>query len=112
MLSANQIRQQFIDYFVEKQGHAFVPSSSVVPLDDEALELWKTVTAIEHSHVHLGNKKDNFWEMGETGPCGPCTEIHIDRTEGKTGSQLVNKGTADVIEIWNLVFIQFNRNSD
>ena len=83
-----------------------------VPRDDEALELWKTVTDIDHAHVHLGNKKDNFWEMGETGPCGPCTEIHIDRTPDKTGGHLVNKGTPEVIEIWNLVFIQFNRNTD
>ncbi len=83
-----------------------------VPRDDEALDLWKTVTDIDHAHIHLGNKKDNFWEMGETGPCGPCTEIHIDRTPDKSGGHLVNKGTPDVIEIWNLVFIQFNRNGD
>jgi alanyl-tRNA synthetase len=83
-----------------------------VPRDDEALELWKTVTDIDHAHIHLGNKKDNFWEMGETGPCGPCTEIHIDRTPDKSGLALVNKGTPDVIEIWNLVFIQYNRNPD
>jgi alanyl-tRNA synthetase len=221
MFSANQIRQQFIDFFVQKHGHTFVPSSSVVPhddptllfanagmnqfkdvflgtgtrpyqraantqkciraggkhndlddvgkdtyhhtffemlgnwsfgdyfkkeaiewawelltqvwgmdksrlhatvyegspeegvsRDDEALALWKTVTDIDHAHVHLGSKKDNFWEMGETGPCGPCTEIHIDRTPDKSGRALVNRGTPDVIEIWNLVFIQFNRNVD
>src|SRR4051794_29103361 len=58
--------------------------------DDEAAELWRTVTDIDPAHVHNGNKKDNFWEMGETGPCGPCTEIHIDRTPGKTGGKLVN----------------------
>ena len=83
-----------------------------VPRDDEAAELWRTVTDIPHSHIHLGNAKDNFWEMGETGPCGPCTEIHIDNTPDKSGGPLVNQGSEAVIEIWNLVFIQFNRNPD
>ncbi len=80
--------------------------------DDEAAEYWRTQTDIDPTHIHLGNKKDNFWEMGETGPCGPCTEIHIDRTADKSGARLVNKGAPDVIEIWNLVFIQFNRGAD
>jgi alanyl-tRNA synthetase len=83
-----------------------------VPRDDEAFQFWKTQTDIAADHIHWGSKKDNFWEMGETGPCGPCTEIHIDRTADKSGSRLVNAGTADVIEIWNLVFIQFNRHPD
>src|SRR5262249_37282565 len=83
-----------------------------VPRDDEAFELWKSVTDINPANIHWGSKKDNFWEMGETGPCGPCTEIHIDKTPNRTGGKLVNKGTQDVIEIWNLVFIQFNRNED
>jgi alanyl-tRNA synthetase len=83
-----------------------------VPRDDEAFELWKSVTDIDPTHIHWGNKKDNFWEMGETGPCGPCSEISIDRTPDKTGGSLVNKGTEDVIEIWNLVFIQYNRGAD
>jgi alanyl-tRNA synthetase len=221
MPTANDIRQQFLDFFVQKHGHTFVPSSPVVPLDDptllfanagmnqfkdvflgtgtrpykravntqkciraggkhndlddvgkdtyhhtffemlgnwsfgdyfkreaitwawelltrvwgidktrlhatvfegdaeqglapddEAAELWRTVTDIDHKHVHKGNKKDNFWEMGETGPCGPCSEIHIDRTPDKSGGALVNRSTPEVIEIWNLVFIQFNRNAD
>ncbi|HEY7159253.1 MAG TPA: alanine--tRNA ligase, partial [Gemmataceae bacterium] len=221
MPSANEIRQQFLDFFVKKHGHTFVPSSSVVPhddptllfsnagmnqfkdvflgtgtrpykravntqkciraggkhndledvgkdtyhhtffemlgnwsfgdyfkkeairwawelltkewkldksrlhatvfegdseqglaADDEAAALWRSETDIDPAHIHKGNKTDNFWEMGETGPCGPCTEIHIDRTPDKRGGALVNKGTPDVIEIWNLVFIQFNRGAD
>ncbi len=84
------------------------PELGLAP-DDEAAALWRSETDIDPAHIHKGNKKDNFWEMGETGPCGPCTEIHIDRTPDKSGGKLVNKGTADVIEIWNLVFIQFNR---
>jgi len=80
--------------------------------DREAQELWRSVTDIDPNHVHLGNKKDNFWEMGETGPCGPCSEIHIDLTPDKSGALLVNAGDARVMEIWNLVFIQFNRGAD
>jgi alanyl-tRNA synthetase len=218
--SSSEIRRQFIDYFVEKCGHTFVPSSPCVPLDDptlmftnagmnqfkdvflatgtrpytraantqkciraggkhndlddvghdtyhhtffemlgnwsfgdyfkkeaiswawdlltrvwgmdqsrlhatyfagdaaeglepdrEAAELWRTATDIDPAHIHPGKKKDNFWEMGETGPCGPCSEIHIDLTPDKSGSGLVNAGDARVIEIWNLVFIQFNRDA-
>ena len=82
-----------------------------VPRDDEAANFWRAV-GVPDAQIHLGNKKDNFWEMGDTGPCGPCTEIHYDNTPDKTGAKLVNKGTPDVIEIWNLVFIQFNRNPD
>src|SRR5262245_12005107 len=82
-----------------------------IPRDDEAAGFWKAV-GVPESHIHLGNKKDNFWEMGNTGPCGPCTEIHYDRTPDKSGAKLVNASSDQVIEIWNLVFIQFNRNED
>ncbi|MDB5308714.1 MAG: alanine--tRNA ligase [Gemmataceae bacterium] len=82
-----------------------------IPRDDEAAGFWRAV-GVPDAHIHLGNKKDNFWEMGNTGPCGPCTEIHYDGTPDKTGGPLVNAGTDKVIEIWNLVFIQFNRNED
>src|SRR4051795_13204768 len=81
-----------------------------LPKDEEAAREWsKWISA---DRILLGKKKDNFWEMGETGPCGPCTEIHIDRTRDGSGGALVNKGSAEVIEIWNLVFIQFNRGAD
>ncbi|MBU3665345.1 MAG: alanine--tRNA ligase [Chthoniobacterales bacterium] len=64
-------------------------------------------------HIVRGDKKDNFWMMGDTGPCGPCSEVHVDLTpQGDTHGALVNKGTAECIEIWNLVFIQFNANPD
>jgi alanyl-tRNA synthetase len=78
--------------------------------DDEAAELWKSETDIDPSHILRFGHKDNFWEMGETGPCGPCSEIHIDRTShGDADASLVNAGKAEVMEIWNLVFIQYNR---
>ena len=87
------------------------PQENLAP-DDEAGELWRTRTDIDHTHIHLGSKKDNFWEMGETGPCGPCSEIHIDRTDDLSGAKLVNASDARVIEIWNLVFMQFNRHAN
>jgi alanyl-tRNA synthetase len=88
--------------------------SENLPVDQEALALWKKILPAER--VILGSKKDNFWEMGDTGPCGPCSELHIDlRPEAEVkklpGLKLVNTGHPQVIEIWNLVFIQFNRTS-
>jgi alanyl-tRNA synthetase len=80
--------------------------------DTESYEFWKSL--IDEKRILTGNKKDNFWEMGESGPCGPCSEIHVDlRPEEdrkvKDGKDLVNTGNPKVIEIWNLVFIQYNR---
>lgn len=84
----------------------------VVPADEEAAELWRTCTDIDHSHILKGSRADNFWMMGETGPCGPCSEIHIDLTPDASGGPLVNEGSPLVIELWNLVFIQFNAEED
>ena len=86
-----------------------------LPKDEEAFTEWKKY--VDESHIVLGNKKDNFWEMGDTGPCGPCTEIHADTRTAEEkekihGAVLVNKDHPQVIEIWNNVFIQFNRKKD
>ncbi|MEJ5283761.1 MAG: alanine--tRNA ligase [Brevinematia bacterium] len=87
--------------------------------DDEAFKLWEEVTDIDKSHILKFGDKDNFWEMGATGPCGPCSEIHIDRGEEACDKKhieghkcSVNGGCARFIELWNLVFIQYNRNED
>ena len=77
--------------------------------DEEAERLWKEHTDIDPGHISRWGKKDNFWEMGDSGPCGPCSEIHYDATPDKSGGDLVNRDDPQVIEIWNLVFIQFNR---
>ena len=86
-----------------------------VPFDQEAFDIWKE--RIAEDHILLGNKKDNFWEMGDQGPCGPCTEIHVDirSDEEKSkvaGRDLVNNDHPQVIEIWNNVFMEFNRKAD
>ncbi|NTW51578.1 MAG: alanine--tRNA ligase [Chlorobiaceae bacterium] len=80
--------------------------------DDESFDIWKKETDIIPSHILKFGDKDNFWEMGETGPCGPCSEIHIDLTSDGSGGELVNVGDYRVIELWNLVFIQYNRGAD
>ncbi len=80
--------------------------------DQESLDIWKAETDIDPSHVMKFGEEDNFWEMGETGPCGPCSEIHIDLTPDLSGKELVNAGNHRVIELWNLVFIQYDRKMD
>ncbi len=86
-----------------------------LPKDEEAIGFWKK--CIPEDRILMGKKKDNFWEMGDTGPCGPCTEIHIDSRSDEErkqidGKTLVNNDHPQVIEIWNVVFIQYNRKKD
>ncbi|MFB9079075.1 alanine--tRNA ligase [Flavobacterium procerum] len=86
-----------------------------VPFDQEAWDIWKEL--VDEDRIILGNKKDNFWEMGDQGPCGPCSEIHVDlRSEEEkkqvSGKSLVNNDHPQVIEIWNNVFMEFNRKAD
>ena len=89
--------------------------SDGVIFDEEAYGYWKQY--LPEDHIIRGNKHDNFWEMGETGPCGPCSEIHFDLRDeaeiaAKPGREMVNMGHPQVIEIWNLVFMQFNRKAN
>jgi alanyl-tRNA synthetase len=86
-----------------------------VPFDQEAWDIWKSL--IDEDRIILGNKKDNFWEMGDQGPCGPCSEIHVDlRSQEEkakvSGKSLVNNDHPQVVEIWNNVFMEFNRKAD
>ena len=89
--------------------------ASNIPFDQEAFDIWAEVISPER--ILKGNKKDNFWEMGDTGPCGPCTEIHFDMRDDDeraslSGALLVNNDHPEVIEIWNNVFMEFNRKAD
>ncbi len=84
-------------------------------MDSEAFDLWKSI--VPEDRIIMGNKKDNFWEMGDQGPCGPCSEIHVDirsATEKQqvSGASLVNQDHPEVVEIWNLVFMQYNRKAN
>ncbi|SHG07647.1 alanyl-tRNA synthetase [Flavobacterium segetis] len=86
-----------------------------VPFDQEAWDIWKGL--IDEDRIILGNKKDNFWEMGDQGPCGPCSEIHVDlrnqvEKNAVSGKSLVNNDHPQVVEIWNNVFMEFNRKAD
>ncbi len=91
--------------------------SEGLPVDQESIDLWREKTSISPDHILKFGKKDNFWEMGESGPCGPCSELHIDLRSDEDrkklpGRELVNMDDPRVMEIWNLVFIQFNRKAD
>ncbi|KAI1496106.1 tRNA synthetases class II (A)-domain-containing protein [Biscogniauxia marginata] len=86
------------------------PDMNLEP-DLEAKELWKSV-GVPEDHILPGNMKDNFWEMGDQGPCGPCSEIHYDKVGGRNAAHLVNQDDPLVVEVWNNVFIQFNREQD
>jgi alanyl-tRNA synthetase len=94
----------YVTYFEGSEAGGLEP-------DLEAKELWKSV-GVKEDHILGGNMKDNFWEMGDQGPCGPCSEIHYDRIGGRNAAHLVNQDDPNVLEIWNNVFIQYNREPD
>lgn len=94
----------YVTYFEGSEAGGLEP-------DLEAKELWKSV-GVPEDHILPGNMKDNFWEMGDQGPCGPCSEVHYDRIGGRNAAHLVNEDDPNVLEIWNNVFIQYNREAD
>jgi alanyl-tRNA synthetase len=94
----------YVTYFEGK------PDAGLEP-DLEARDLWKSV-GVADDHILSGNMADNFWEMGDQGPCGPCSELHYDRIGGRNAAHLVNMDDPNVLEIWNNVFIQYNREPD
>ena len=94
----------YVTYFEGNQAGGLEP-------DLEAKELWRSV-GVQDDHILPGDMKDNFWEMGDQGPCGPCSEIHYDRLGGRNAAHLVNQDDPNVLEIWNNVFIQYNREPD
>uniref|UniRef100_A0A0K8RGA6 Alanine--tRNA ligase n=1 Tax=Ixodes ricinus TaxID=34613 RepID=A0A0K8RGA6_IXORI len=94
----------YVTYFGGNEAAGLEP-------DLECKQIWMNL-GVPEERILPGSMKDNFWEMGETGPCGPCSEIHYDRIGGRNASHLVNADVPDVLEIWNLVFIQYNRETD
>ena len=94
----------YVTYFEGKADAGLEP-------DNEARDYWRAV-GVKDDHILTGDMKDNFWEMGDQGPCGPCSEIHFDRIGGRNAAHLVNQDDPNVLEIWNNVFIQYNRETD
>ena len=94
----------YVTYFEGEKAVSLNP-------DTETRDLWKSV-GVADDHILTGNMKDNFWEMGDQGPCGPCSEVHYDRIGGRNAAHLVNQDDPNVLEIWNNVFIQYNREPD